>query len=111
MYLSGEPADLGLAHAAGLVGARQILFASDWPHMDGAWPDPLVIVRDRADLTDDQKRAILVDGPAEYYGIDMSALMAHLGPGWSASARIEDIQGLLPPEYRPATAWADSSLT
>ena len=61
----GEPDDLGLAHAAELVGADRILFASDWPHMDGAWPDPLAIVRDRVDLTDDQKRAILVDGPAK----------------------------------------------
>jgi len=104
MFISGEPADLGLAHAAELVGADRILFASDWPHMDGAWPDPLAIVRDRVDLTDDQKRAILVDGPAKYYGIDMPSLMAHLGAGWAADARIEDITGLLSEDYRPAEA-------
>jgi Amidohydrolase len=102
MFISGEPADLGLAHAAGLVGADRILFASDWPHMDGAWPDPLVIVRDRTDLTDEQKRAVLVEGPAAYYGIELPALLAHLGDDWSADARIADIDGLLPPDYRPA---------
>ena len=106
MYISGEPADLGLALAADVVGARRILFASDWPHMDGAWPDPLVIVRDRADLTDEQKRALLVDGPAEYYGIDVQALLGHLGPGWSVDAQIADIDGMLPPEYRPASAFS-----
>jgi predicted TIM-barrel fold metal-dependent hydrolase len=102
LYVSGEPADLGLAHAAGLVGARRILFGSDWPHMDGAWPDPIVIVRDREDLTAEQKRAVLLDGPAEYFGLDMPALMAHLGPTWSLDAEVADLRGMLPPDYRPA---------
>jgi predicted TIM-barrel fold metal-dependent hydrolase len=106
LYVSGEPADLGFAHAAKLVGARRVLFGSDWPHMDGAWPDPLVIVRDRADLSAEDKRAILVDGPAGYFSIDLDALICHLGPGWSKDARIADIQGMLPPGYVPRRGYA-----
>jgi uncharacterized protein len=107
LYISGEPADLGLAQAAALVGPRHVLFGSDWPHMDGAWPDPLVIIRDRTDLAAEDKRAILVDGPAEYYGIDLDVLAAHLGPGWSTAAPIDQIRGMLPPDYDPRQGYRD----
>lgn len=105
LYLSGEPADLGLAHAVELVGARRILFGSDWPHMDGAWPDPMVIVRDRSDLSEVDKRSILVDGPAEYYGIDLPALVEHLGPSWSVDALVQDLAGMYPPDYVPRNGY------
>jgi uncharacterized protein len=101
LYVSGEPADVGLAQTAALIGPRHVLFGSDWPHMDGAWPDPLVIVRDRDDLSAADKRAILVDGPAEYYGIDIAALVRDLGPGWSEAAPVDQIRGMLPPGYDP----------
>lgn len=97
-YISGEPADLGLALTAQHVGAGRILWASDWPHMDGAWPDPVVILRDRADLSAEQKRQILVDGPAEFFAVDMPELMGHLGSGWALDARVEDHPGMGIPE-------------
>jgi len=81
--ISGEPADRGLAATAELIGADRVLWASDWPHQDGAWPDPMRIVHERADLTDDQRTAMLVVGPAAFYGIDLSELVSHLGAGWS----------------------------
>lgn len=101
-YISGEPADLGLAHTVEMVGAKRVLFGSDWPHMDGAWPDPVCIVRDREDLTEQDKREILVDGPAEFFNVDMDELMAHLGEGWSLDARIADLKGMLPEGYDPS---------
>ncbi len=108
-WISGEPADLGLGHTVELVGARKVLFASDWPHMDGAWPDPVAIVRDRSDLTDEQKRDLLVDGPAEFFRIDMTELMDHLGPEWSLTAAIGDLAGMLPSDYHPAVGTAVGS--
>jgi len=94
--ISGEPADLGLALTAELVGANRVLWASDWPHQDGAWPDPILLLRDRRDLTDGQKRAMFVDGPARFYGIDMEEVLAHLGPGWRIDADLAEIPGMLP---------------
>lgn len=94
--ISGEPADLGLALTVQLVGAERVLWASDWPHQDGAWPDPIVLLRDRDDLTDAQKRAMFVDGPARFYRVDLDALMGHLGEGWSRDADLAAIPGMLP---------------
>ena len=64
------------------IGADRVLWASDWPHQDGAWPDPIEILRDRPDLSEDDKRAMFVDGPARFFGIDLRGLLAHLGDGW-----------------------------
>ena len=102
-YISGEPADRGLAHTVDMIGAKRVLFGSDWPHMDGAWPDPVRIVRDRADLTDRQKREILLDGPAKFFGVDLPEVLTHLGPGWSLDAQVADLAGMLPDDYRPAS--------
>ncbi len=89
--ISGEPADRGLAATADLIGADRVLWASDWPHQDGAWPDPIVTLRDRADLDDTAKRAIFVGGPAQFYGIDIDDLLVHLGGGWSLDTPIPDV--------------------
>lgn len=93
--ISGEPGDLGLALTASLVGADRVLWASDWPHHDGAWPDPITLLRDRTDLDDASKRAIFVDGAARFYGIDVDALVAGLGSGWSLDTPIRSLGGLL----------------
>ncbi|MGH9093086.1 MAG: amidohydrolase family protein [Acidimicrobiales bacterium] len=93
--ISGEPADVGLALTAGTVGADHVLWASDWPHQDGAWPDPVEILRDRDDLDGAAKRAMFVDGAAGFFGIHLPDLMAHLGPGWDPDAPVAGIGGML----------------
>jgi predicted TIM-barrel fold metal-dependent hydrolase len=93
--VSGEPADVGLALTVGTVGADRVLWASDWPHQDGAWPDPIEILRDRPDLSDTEKRAIFVDGSARFFGIDVDDLVVRLGEGWDRRAPIGDIDGML----------------
>jgi predicted TIM-barrel fold metal-dependent hydrolase len=93
--ISGEPSDAGLGLTVRTVGADRVLWASDWPHQDGAWPDPLEILRDRADLTDDDKRAMFVDGAARFFGIDLDGLVRHLGPGWDRAASLPDLGGML----------------
>ncbi len=93
--ISGEPADVGLGLTVSTIGADRVLWASDWPHQDGAWPDPVEILRDRTDLTDHQKRSIFVEGAAAFYGIDLAALGDHLGPEWSLDSPINTMTGLL----------------
>jgi predicted TIM-barrel fold metal-dependent hydrolase len=93
--ISGEPADVGLALTVATVGADRVLWASDWPHQDGAWPDPMEILRDRTDLSDTEKRAMFVDGPARFFGIDLDQLVAQLGDGWDAEVPIGSIGGML----------------
>jgi predicted TIM-barrel fold metal-dependent hydrolase len=93
--ISGEPSDAGLGLTVRTVGADRVLWASDWPHQDGAWPDPLEILRDRADLTDDDKRAIFVEGAVRFFGIDLDGLVRHLGPGWDRAASLQDLGGML----------------
>jgi predicted TIM-barrel fold metal-dependent hydrolase len=93
--ISGEPADAGLGLTVDAVGADRVLWASDWPHLDGSWPDPVTILRDRGDLDETAKRAMFFQGAARFYGIDMAALMRHLGPGWSPTAGVGDLGGLL----------------
>lgn len=93
--ISGEPADAGLALTVATVGAERVLWASDWPHQDGAWPDPIEVLRDRADLSDTEKRAMFVTGPARFFGLDLGELLAHLGPDWSLDAPIGELGGML----------------
>jgi len=93
--VSGEPADVGLSLTVGTVGADRVLWASDWPHQDGAWPDPIEILRDRPDLSETDKRAIFVDGSARFFGIDVDDLVVRLGEGWDRRAPIGNIGGML----------------
>jgi predicted TIM-barrel fold metal-dependent hydrolase len=93
--ISGEPADAGLALTVNTVGADRVLWASDWPHQDGAWPDPIEVLRDRPDLSEADKRAVFVDGPARFFGIDLDELVTHLGDGWDRAAPVGEIPGML----------------
>ena len=77
-----------------MVGSVRVLFASDWPHMDGAWPDPLTILRERPDVDDAQRRAMLTDGPAAFFGLDL-ARVATVG-GWDLDARLDERSTILP---------------
>lgn len=108
-WISGEPADLGLRPTIDLIGCDRVVFGSDWPHMDGAWPDPIAIVRDRDDLDEQMRRAILLDGPASLFNIDMGALLDHIGSPWSLDGSPRDLAGMLPAEYRPALGTAPGS--
>lgn len=98
--ISGEPADAGLGLAVATVGADHVLWASDWPHQDGAWPDPVAILRDRPDLGDREKLDVFVHGAARFFGIDLADLLAHLGPGWSLEAAVGEIRPMLPATRR-----------
>jgi predicted TIM-barrel fold metal-dependent hydrolase len=54
---------------------RRLCWANDFPHSDSTWPWSQEMLEEHtANLTDEQKRAILCDNTAELYGIDVSKL-------------------------------------
>ncbi|XTP34624.1 amidohydrolase family protein [Mycobacterium sp. TJFP1] len=93
--MSADMNDPQLAHAVRYLGSDSVLFASDWPHHDGTWPDPIVAIRDHAELTDEEKRDILIHAPARFFGIDVAALLAHLPIDWSVDTPLHTIPPLL----------------
>jgi predicted TIM-barrel fold metal-dependent hydrolase len=54
---------------------RRLMWANDFPHSDSTWPwSQEMLDEQAANLTDDQRRAILCDNVADLYGIDTSVL-------------------------------------
>jgi predicted TIM-barrel fold metal-dependent hydrolase len=54
---------------------RRLLWANDFPHSDSTWPwSQEMLAEHTANLTDEQRRAILCDNVAELYKIDTAAL-------------------------------------
>ncbi|MEV6072045.1 amidohydrolase family protein [Nocardia sp. NPDC052001] len=100
--MSSDMNDPQLAHAVRYLGPDAVLFASDWPHHDGTWPDPIVAIRDHAELTDAQKLDILVHAPARFFDIDVAALLNRLGPEWGVNSPLATIPPLLPRGRGPA---------
>lgn len=93
--VSADMNDPLLYPAVEYVGSEYVLFASDWPHHDGTFPDPIVQIRDHSALSDRQKRDIFVHAPASFYGIDPQELVSELGEGWSLAADWGEIPDLL----------------
>lgn len=94
--ISADMGDPRLAETVGYLGADHVLFASDWPHHDGTWPDPIAQIRDHDRLSGEQKRAILVHGPARFFEIALAELVSRLGAGWAVDAPLRSIPSLLP---------------
>ncbi len=60
---------------ADLMNWRRLMWANDFPHSDSTWPwSQEMLAEHCADLSAEQKRAILSDNVAELYGIDVGAL-------------------------------------
>ena len=60
---------------ADLMNWRRLMWANDFPHSDSTWPwAQQVIDEHKADLSDEQQRAILSGNVAELYQIDLAAL-------------------------------------
>src|SRR5207249_1488785 len=56
-----------LPQALERVGENQIVYASDFPHWDHSFPGSIDEIRDRPDLTDEQKRKVLADNCRRLY--------------------------------------------
>jgi predicted TIM-barrel fold metal-dependent hydrolase len=70
LYFACEADEWLLPPAVRLVGERQIVYASDFPHWDHSYPESLDELRRRGDLTETQKRLILGDNARRLYGLE-----------------------------------------
>jgi predicted TIM-barrel fold metal-dependent hydrolase len=73
--------DLEVRHE---VGVDRMMFGSDFPHMEGTWPNTLDWLRATfADVPEDEARRILGANAIDLYGLDRAALhavAAEVGP-------------------------------
>jgi hypothetical protein len=69
IYFSCEADEWLMPQALALVGEDQIVYASDFPHWDNSYPGSIDEIRNRADLSDEQKRKILADNCRRLYGL------------------------------------------
>jgi predicted TIM-barrel fold metal-dependent hydrolase len=65
-WISCEPDEPYLRDVIHLIGEDRVVFASDYPHPDHAWPETVETMR-AADLPDGVKRKILHDNAAALY--------------------------------------------
>ncbi len=69
VFVSCEPEEKTLRYVPEFFPADNILFASDYPHWDGQFPDAVSTLADRTDIADALKRKIFFDNPQRFYGI------------------------------------------
>ena len=67
IFLGVESSDAMLPHELELLGDGQILYSSDFPHGEGR-DDAAIEIIGRNDITDDQKRMVLYENAAGFFG-------------------------------------------
>jgi uncharacterized protein len=70
VFISFEPDEQGVAYVASVIGADQLVFASDYPHLDAAFPHATAEVKERTDLDDEVKRKLLYSNAQRLYGLN-----------------------------------------
>ncbi len=66
LFISCEPEESALPLAVERVGAEHIMYASDYPHWDGDFPESTRPLRERGDLSD-SARALILEGSARAF--------------------------------------------
>ena len=69
IFISCEPEEQLLPEALRIVGPDSVVFASDYPHWDGSYPESLFELEAREDLSAAAKTQILIDNPKRLYGL------------------------------------------
>jgi predicted TIM-barrel fold metal-dependent hydrolase len=69
IYVSCEPEETLLPAVVDALGADFILFASDYPHWDGGFPESTRPLRERSDLDDASRARILSENARRFYGL------------------------------------------
>ena len=67
-WISFEPVENSLDALADYIGPSKILWATDYPHVDGFFPGAPKMIADRP-LSPETKRAILAEGAKSFYGL------------------------------------------
>ncbi len=67
VWVSCEPEEPILPAVADILGPDFIMFASDYPHWDGAWPESTRPLRARSDLTDGVRAKIAGENARRFY--------------------------------------------
>ena len=70
IFVTCEPEESLLPAAAELLGAEHIMYASDYPHWDSDFPESSRPLRERADLSDAARAAILGESARKFYALD-----------------------------------------
>lgn len=75
-YFGVECEESTIPDAIRHIGDRCLLYSSDNPHWDSDWPHSVQKLRDRDDLTEENKRRILCENVAEFYRLEARELAA-----------------------------------
>ena len=71
VFVSCEPEEKTLRYVPEFFPPENILFASDYPHWDGQFPDAVSTLADRSDVPESLKRKIFFDNPQRFYGMEV----------------------------------------
>ena len=69
-FFAAEPDEGMLPYAIERLGEDKLLFASDYPHWDGHFPNVVSTIRERTDISDGAKRKLLGGNAKRFYGWD-----------------------------------------
>ena len=68
LFFSCESDEEMLPYTLAVIGDDRLVMASDYPHWDAPFPDSVTGITKRTDLSDEQKRKILIDNAKVYLG-------------------------------------------
>ena len=67
-FYAAEPEEESLPYGIERVGEKNIVFASDYPHWDGMFPNVVKTIRERTDISEDMKARFLGENAKLLYG-------------------------------------------
>ncbi|MDA0797811.1 MAG: amidohydrolase family protein [Chloroflexi bacterium] len=70
IFFGCESNERMLPQVMDVIGADTVMYASDYPHWDCEYPESLHKIQTREDLSDAQRRTLLHDTAARFYGIE-----------------------------------------
>lgn len=66
-YISFDPDEVSLPFVLNTLGDTQVVYASDYPHWDGRFPDSVKVVAERTDISGAAKRRVLSENAKRLY--------------------------------------------
>jgi hypothetical protein len=69
VYVTCEPDEPILPGVIEVLGADFVMFASDYPHWDGDWPESTKHLRSRGDISDEDRTKIAGANAQRFYGL------------------------------------------